>query len=125
MVFVTMEIPQLQFLDKVIDVCCAGPANSGAALRRQLRSHSCSSSSSLNNVVDILVVAQLKIPLVRLLQRFSSCCTLTRWSTFVVHVQFSSAVVDETAKLPQLQFLVVWTGCCMPVCVQRLVVDVP
>ena len=43
----------------------------------------------------------------------------------VVPVQFSSAVVEETAELPQLQFLVVWTGCCMPFGVQRLVVDVP
>ena len=33
--------------------------------------------------------------------------------------------MEETAELPQLQFLVVWTGCCMPVSVQRLVVDVP
>ena len=58
-------------------------------------------------------------------KRFSSCSTLTRWSTSVVQVQlFSSAVVEKTAELPQLQFLVVWTGCCMPVGVQRLVVDV-
>ena len=101
MVFVTMEIPQLQFIDKVIDVCCPGPAISGAALRRQLRSHSCSSSYSLNNVVDIPVVAQLQILLVRLLQRFSSCSALIRWFTFAVQV------VD------------------MPAGVQRLVVDVP
>ena len=115
MVLMTMEIPQLQFIDTVIDVCCAGPANSGATVRRHSRSHSCSSSSSLDNVVDIPIVAQLQIPLVRLPQRFSSCSTLIRWSTFVVQVQFSSAVVEETAELPQLQFLVVWS------CVQRQV----
>ena len=66
MVLVTMGIPQLQFIDKVIDVCCAGPGDSGAAVRRQSRSHSCSSSYSLDNVVDIPVVAQLQIPLVLL-----------------------------------------------------------
>ena len=32
----------------------------------------------LGQVVDIPVVAQLQFPLV--LQRLSSCCTLTRWS---------------------------------------------
>ena len=83
-------------------------------------SRSCSSSL----VVDFPVVAQLQIHLVRSPQRFSSCSILIRWSTFVVHVQFSSAVVEE-ADLPQLQFLVFWTGCCMPVGVQRLLVDVP
>ena len=45
---------------------------------------------------------------------------LSSWS----HVSYVK-VVEETAELPQLQFLAVWTGCCMPVGVQRLVVDVP
>ena len=36
------EIPQLQHIDKVIDVCCAGPADSLLSVRRQSRSHSCS-----------------------------------------------------------------------------------
>ena len=71
MVLETLGIPQLQFIGKVIDVCCAGPGNSGAAVRRQSRSHSCGSSNS----VDIPVVAQMQIPLVRLPQRFSSCST--------------------------------------------------
>ena len=54
MVLVTMEIPQLQFTDKVIDLGCACPANSGVAVRtveipqlrlvvffRQCRRHPC------------------------------------------------------------------------------------
>ena len=36
----------LRYIDKVIEFCCAGPANSFAAVRRQSRSHSCSSSNS-------------------------------------------------------------------------------
>ena len=63
MVLVIMEIPQSQFIDKVIDVGYAGPANSGVALRRQSRSHSCGSSYSFDNVVEIPVVAQMLIPL--------------------------------------------------------------
>ena len=64
MVLVTMGISQLQFIDKVIDVGSAGRAHSLVAVRRQSRSHSCNSSSSLDNVVDIPVVAQMQIPLV-------------------------------------------------------------
>ena len=33
----------------------------------------------------------------------------------VVQVQFSSADVEETAELPQLHLVELWTGCCMPV----------
>ena len=89
---------QLQFIDKVIDVGYAGPANSGVAVRRQSRSHSCGSSYSFDNVVVY------------------SCSTLIRWSTFVVQVQqFSSAYVEETAELPQVHLVEFWTGCCMPV----------
>ena len=100
MVLVTMWIPQLQFIDKVIDVGYAGPANLGAAVRRQSRSHSCGSSHSFDNVVVIPVVAQMQIPLVRFLLCFSSCSTLIRWSTSVVQVQqFSSPDVEETAEL--------------------------
>ena len=84
----------MQFIDKVIDVCCASPGNSGAAVRRQSRSHSCASTNSFDNVVDTPVVAQMQIPLVRLPQRFSSCSTLTRWSTSVVQgLQLNSGLV--------------------------------
>ena len=30
MVEKTIEIPQLQYIDKVVDVCCAGPASASA-----------------------------------------------------------------------------------------------
>ena len=55
-------------------------------------------------------------------QRFSSCCTLTRWSSWVVQVlQFSSADVEETADLPQLRRFAWTLALHMPVDVQRQV----
>ena len=55
-------------------------------------------------------------------QRFSSCSTLTRWSSWVVQVlQFSSADVEETADLPQLRRFAWTLALHMPVVVQRQV----
>ena len=71
---------------------------------RQSRSRSGSSSNSLDQVVDIPVVAQMQIPLVRLPKRFSSCSTLIRCSTFAVQVvacplcASTDAVVDDVAQ---------------------------
>ena len=74
----------------------------GSELQKTAEIRSCSSSM----VVDIPVVAQMHIPLVRIPSRFSSCSTLIRWSTFVVQVQqFSNAHVEETAELPQLHLV--------------------
>ena len=100
MVLVTMGIPQLQFIDKVIDVGYAGPANLGVTVRRQSRSHSCGSSYSFDNVVVIPVVAQMQIPLVRFPLCFSSCSTLIRWSTFVVQVQQFSLNSGQVVACP-------------------------
>ena len=63
-VLVTMGIPQLQFIDKVIDVGYAGPAVPRAqSWKRQPSSHSCSSSSSLDKVVDMpCCVQQMQMP---------------------------------------------------------------
>ena len=114
MVLVIVEIPQLQFIDKVIDGWFVrDPANSGVAVRRQLRSHSL-------RLVVFFRQSQMLFPLVRLPQRFSSCSTLIRWSTSIVQVlQFSSADVEETAELPQLQLVELKSGCCMPVVWQQ------
>ena len=49
-------IPQLQFIDKVFDVRCAGPAVLVLSVWRQSSSHSCSSSYSLDKVVEMPVV---------------------------------------------------------------------
>ena len=58
----TIEILQLQFIDKVIDACCAGPASSRVqSVRRQSRSHSCS-SLKLDTVVHMPVVVQRQMP---------------------------------------------------------------
>ena len=113
MLLVTMEIPQLQIIDKVIDVCCAGPANPGAAVRRQSRSHSCI-SNSLDNVVDILVVAQMQI-------------TLGSFTTEILQLQYIDKVLNvsvvhvqqcrrgEDSRVPTVALVELRTGCCMPV----------
>ena len=95
----TMDIPQLLYTVAdvpVVQVLQVVDLPVVARLQIPLRSHICSSSYSLDNVVDILVVAQLLIPLIRFPLRFSSCSTLIRWSTFAVHVlQFSRADVER------------------------------
>ena len=35
-----LEILQLQYIDKMVDLCCAGPASSGSGRENQSRSHS-------------------------------------------------------------------------------------
>ena len=108
----------LQYIDKVIAVFCAGPAGR-ALLRETFEIPHCSSSySCLDPVVDILVVAQVQIPLVLLPSRFSSCSTPIRWSTFFCA---GPAVleVEETAELPQLRRFAWTLALHMSVVVQR------
>ena len=65
MVLVTMEIPQLLFIDKVDVVCWAGPAVR-AQLWETVEIPHLQPVFSLDQVVDIPVVAQMLVPLVRL-----------------------------------------------------------
>ena len=74
MVLVTMGIPQLLFIDKVDVACWAGPAVR-AQLWETVEIPQLQPVSSLDHVVDIPVVAQMLIPLVR----------LHRVSSFAVH----------------------------------------
>ena len=74
-----IEILQLRFIDKVVDVCCAGPAVLWMqSWRRQPSSQSCS-PLSMDTVVAMPVVVQRQLP--------------------------GGSDVRKTAKVPQLQYI--------------------
>ena len=80
-VLITIEILQLQFIDKVIDVSVVQVQHVlGCSLWRQSRSHSCS-SLIVDTVVHMPVVVQRQVP--------------------------NGSDVQKTAKVPQLQCI--WT----------------
>ena len=85
----TTVIPLLQYIDKVVDM--------PVVFNDMLGSYSC-----LDPVVDILVVAQMQIPLVQLPSRFSHCSTLIRWSTFIVQVQFLECTRGGDSRAPTI-----------------------
>ena len=88
----TVKVPQIQFIALTEDIPVASRSSTSLSWRR------------------------LSFPWSWTPLRFSSCSTLTRWSTFVVQVlQFSGADVEETVELPQLQLVELRIGCCMPV----------
>ena len=96
-VFHVFDLPvvlQRQVHGQTVQVCCVG-----AALAFEV------------------VADSLGLP-----QRFSSCCTLTKWSSWVVQVLlFSSADMEETADLPQLRRFAWTLALHMPFVVQRQV----
>ena len=53
---VTIAFLPLQYIDKVVDVYCAGPVSRVHTWRRQPSSHNCTSLNSLDQVVDMPVV---------------------------------------------------------------------
>ena len=76
----TMQLPQLQFIDKVFYVpVCAGPARFGCSWRGELsRSHSCSSSFCLDTVGHMPVVCTTVAVGFRVQNTLRSCSALTR-----------------------------------------------
>ena len=135
-----MDIPQVQFLEKVVDVPVV--CNVWCLLETVQKTVEVLQLALIDKVDDVPVVQvvvwfsrTVKVPQIQFFAltedipvasrlstfpswrrgsfpwswtplRFSSCSSLTRWSTFVVQVlQFSGAVVEETAELPQLQLV--------------------
>ena len=98
MVRFTIVILQLQYIDKVVVVCCG----------RQLRSHSCSLFSSLDKVVDMPVVFNPRC----WVQWSRSCSTSVKVVDIpvdAVHRRFSRpcdhAATVATVDVPQIQFI--------------------
>ena len=112
-----IEILQLQLIDKMVDFCCAGPADSSLlSVRRHSRSHSCSLSySCLDKVVDIPVGVQRQMlggSECRKLRRSRSCSTSDKVVDVpvgAVHQRFGRprdhAATVATEEVPQIQFI--------------------
>ena len=115
MVLLAMEIPQLQFIDKVFDVCCADPAKVVRCCGRQSRP-TVAARRILWTKSLTPVVAQMQIFLGRLQWRFSSCSTFDK----VVVVCCAGLAVLKCrrggdSQAPTVASLSSGTGCCMPV----------
>ena len=91
-------------IDKVFDVCCAGPASSGAVGEETVEPHSCS-PLSVDNVVAIPVVCndRCRVSECRKLRRSRSCSTLTRWSISLL-AQFIDGL-DHTVTVATVEVL--------------------
>ena len=92
----TIEILQLQFIDKMVDFCCAGPADSSLlSVRRQSRSHSSSSSiRAWTRSLPCPLVCNDRWPVVQSAENCEGpavAAHLTRWSMSLL-AQFTDSL---------------------------------
>ena len=123
----TTEILHLQFIDKMFDAYCAGPASSRVqSWRRQSSSHSCC-PFSMDTVIAMPVVVQRQLPLVQTSENCEGPAVAVHLNVVdvpVVQVHLGRLFVDKvvdmplvcddrvlrTVNVPQIQFIAGFCG---------------